>query len=106
VDQWKDITPPARNEFICWVENTKQELTCQGGGLPMGLPAESGVLDMQAYQVGQEVQNNPIWPVVSCPAGLAGLGALTPFRKLLTAESRPVGEEAPARGIASLWFRG
>ena len=24
---WKDITPLARNEFICWVENAKQEVT-------------------------------------------------------------------------------
>jgi uncharacterized protein YdeI (YjbR/CyaY-like superfamily) len=26
-DAWKDITPLARNEFICWVEDAKQELT-------------------------------------------------------------------------------
>lgn len=24
---WKDITPLARNEFICWVEDAKQEAT-------------------------------------------------------------------------------
>ena len=24
---WRDITPLARNEFICWVEDAKQELT-------------------------------------------------------------------------------
>ena len=24
---WKDITPLARNEFICWVEDAKQEMT-------------------------------------------------------------------------------
>jgi uncharacterized protein YdeI (YjbR/CyaY-like superfamily) len=24
---WKDITPLARNEFICWVENAKQDTT-------------------------------------------------------------------------------
>ena len=24
---WKDITPLARNEFICWVEDAKQDLT-------------------------------------------------------------------------------
>ena len=24
---WKDITPLARNEFICWVENAKQKTT-------------------------------------------------------------------------------
>jgi Bacteriocin-protection, YdeI or OmpD-Associated len=24
---WKDITPLARNEFICWVEDAKQEVT-------------------------------------------------------------------------------
>lgn len=24
---WKDITPLARNEFICWVEDAKQEKT-------------------------------------------------------------------------------
>ena len=24
---WRDITPLARNEFICWVENAKQEKT-------------------------------------------------------------------------------
>lgn len=27
---WKDITPLARNEWICWVENAKQEKTRQG----------------------------------------------------------------------------
>src|SRR6266480_6628590 len=27
LDAWKDITPLARNEFICWVEDAKQELT-------------------------------------------------------------------------------
>ena len=24
---WEDITPLARNEFICWVEDAKQEVT-------------------------------------------------------------------------------
>ena len=24
---WRDITPLARNEFICWVEDAKQEMT-------------------------------------------------------------------------------
>ncbi len=24
---WKDITPLARNEFICWVEDAKQRVT-------------------------------------------------------------------------------
>jgi uncharacterized protein YdeI (YjbR/CyaY-like superfamily) len=27
LDAWRDITPLARNEFICWVENAKQETT-------------------------------------------------------------------------------
>jgi hypothetical protein len=27
LDAWKDITPLARNEFICWVENAKQQAT-------------------------------------------------------------------------------
>jgi hypothetical protein len=27
LDAWKDITPLARNEFICWVEDAKQQLT-------------------------------------------------------------------------------
>jgi uncharacterized protein YdeI (YjbR/CyaY-like superfamily) len=27
LDAWKDITPLARNEFICWVEGAKQETT-------------------------------------------------------------------------------
>jgi hypothetical protein len=27
LDVWKDITPLARNEFICWVEDAKQERT-------------------------------------------------------------------------------
>lgn len=26
---WQDITPLARNEFICWVEDAKQEATRQ-----------------------------------------------------------------------------
>lgn len=26
---WKDITPLARNEFICWVEEAKQDTTRQ-----------------------------------------------------------------------------
>ncbi len=26
---WQDITPLARNEFICWVEDAKQEKTRQ-----------------------------------------------------------------------------
>ncbi|GAC1401050.1 MAG: YdeI/OmpD-associated family protein [Mycobacterium sp.] len=26
---WKDITPLARNEFICWVEDARQEVTRQ-----------------------------------------------------------------------------
>jgi Bacteriocin-protection, YdeI or OmpD-Associated len=26
-DAWKDITPLARNEFICWVEDAKQDQT-------------------------------------------------------------------------------
>lgn len=26
-DLWEDITPIARNEFICWVEDAKQEKT-------------------------------------------------------------------------------
>jgi len=27
LDAWNDITPLARNEFICWVEDAKQEIT-------------------------------------------------------------------------------
>ena len=27
LDAWKDITPLARNEFICWVEDAEQEMT-------------------------------------------------------------------------------
>jgi hypothetical protein len=27
LDAWKDITPLARNEFICWVEDAKQDTT-------------------------------------------------------------------------------
>jgi uncharacterized protein YdeI (YjbR/CyaY-like superfamily) len=27
LDAWQDITPLARNEFICWVEDAKQEKT-------------------------------------------------------------------------------
>jgi Bacteriocin-protection, YdeI or OmpD-Associated len=27
LDAWKDITPLARNEFICWVEEAKQQTT-------------------------------------------------------------------------------
>jgi hypothetical protein len=27
LDAWKDITPLARNEFICWVEDAMQEMT-------------------------------------------------------------------------------
>ena len=27
LDVWNDITPLARNEFICWVEEAKQEMT-------------------------------------------------------------------------------
>ena len=27
LDAWKDITPLARNEFICWVEDAKQKVT-------------------------------------------------------------------------------
>jgi uncharacterized protein YdeI (YjbR/CyaY-like superfamily) len=26
-DAWQDITPLARNEFICWVEDAKQQTT-------------------------------------------------------------------------------
>ena len=27
LDAWRDITPLARNEFICWVEDAKQQKT-------------------------------------------------------------------------------
>ena len=27
LDAWNDITPLARNEFICWAEDAKQEVT-------------------------------------------------------------------------------
>src|ERR1700759_368445 len=27
LDAWEDITPLARNEFICWVEDAKQDTT-------------------------------------------------------------------------------
>ena len=27
LDAWKDITPLARNEFICWVEDAKRQTT-------------------------------------------------------------------------------
>ena len=27
LDAWKDITPLARNEFICWVEDARQQKT-------------------------------------------------------------------------------
>lgn len=26
-DAWNDITPLARNEFICWIEDAKQQVT-------------------------------------------------------------------------------
>ncbi len=29
LDVWNDITPLARNEFICWVEDAKREVTRQ-----------------------------------------------------------------------------
>src|SRR5437763_13917647 len=29
LDAWKDITPLARNEFICWVQDAKKEATRQ-----------------------------------------------------------------------------
>ncbi len=29
LDAWRDITPLARNEFICWVEDAKQDVTRQ-----------------------------------------------------------------------------
>jgi uncharacterized protein YdeI (YjbR/CyaY-like superfamily) len=29
LDAWKDITPLARNEFICWVDDAKQDVTRQ-----------------------------------------------------------------------------
>ena len=29
LDAWKDITPLARNEFICWVEDAKQDKTAE-----------------------------------------------------------------------------
>jgi uncharacterized protein YdeI (YjbR/CyaY-like superfamily) len=29
LDAWNDITPLARNEFICWVEDAKQAVTRQ-----------------------------------------------------------------------------
>jgi uncharacterized protein YdeI (YjbR/CyaY-like superfamily) len=29
LDAWRDITPLARNEFICWVEEAKQAATRQ-----------------------------------------------------------------------------
>lgn len=28
--QWQDITPLARNEWICWIEDVKREATRQG----------------------------------------------------------------------------
>ena len=27
LDAWQDITPLARNEFICWVEDARQDVT-------------------------------------------------------------------------------
>ncbi len=27
LEAWRDITPLARNEFICWVDNAKQDKT-------------------------------------------------------------------------------
>ena len=29
LDAWREITPLARNEFICWVEDAKQQTTRQ-----------------------------------------------------------------------------
>jgi len=31
LDAWEDTTPPALNEFICWVEDAKQEKTRERG---------------------------------------------------------------------------
>jgi Bacteriocin-protection, YdeI or OmpD-Associated len=49
LDAWKDITPLARNEFICWVEDAKRQATPLGastqwrvlGALVALLPAQS-----------------------------------------------------------------
>lgn len=27
LEAWRDITPLARNEFVCWVENARQQAT-------------------------------------------------------------------------------
>jgi len=32
LEAWMDITPLARNEFICWVEDAKQQKTRERNG--------------------------------------------------------------------------
>jgi uncharacterized protein YdeI (YjbR/CyaY-like superfamily) len=47
---WKDITPLARNEFIRWVENAKQEETRERGNSP-------------EPKCGAKLCFGPTWPV-------------------------------------------
>ena len=59
LDAWRDITPLARNEFICWVEDAKQEMTRErrirrtpggAGGRPASALLLAGVQAPRAHR--------------------------------------------------------
>ena len=70
LDAWKDITPIARNEFICWVDDAKQVMT----RTPIAAPRRSWRKTSVGPAVGQGAST------ASGPADSSGLGA--PCRRL------------------------
>jgi hypothetical protein len=83
LDAWRDITPLARNEFICWVEDAKQQMNsgtphpADGGGARGG-PAEAlllaGVHTPRAHRplnVPDKVDNVPS-PAAGLQGGVSG----------------------------------
>ena len=55
---WKDITPLGRNEFICWVEDAKQEAT-RDKRLTMLIQDSAAGRFVKPYTYGRESNGRP-----------------------------------------------
>ena len=77
LDAWKDITPLARTEFICWVEDAKQEVTrerrSQDPGGAGGRPASALPLArVPAPRAHRRISVGSVTPNAGSGVGLAG----------------------------------
>ncbi len=74
LDAWKDITPLARNEFICWVDDAKQEVTRERRIRRTQEELEEGQRRPCCWPGCKHRERNGTWRL-SSPSTYVGVGA-------------------------------